>query len=326
MQVAGAGQPAISSVTPYSPPTKVSSSAVAISDLESTLPPVQPLEPSAPSSSSNSFPTVIYNRFAQTSSVTPQIVQPATTEADGAVVTGQEAPAVEVAPVTQNGNGGDAIEGVIEGGSGAAQEGGGDGGAPAAPSQTEQPKRSASSDSGGGLSESDLAAISQLSQRDLEVRQHEQAHVAVGGLYAGAPQYSYSRGPDGRSYAVGGEVPIDVSSVPGNPEATIRKMEQVRRAALAPAEPSSQDRSVAARATQAILQARSELVQQQSDGRAELRAEQQQEREQRQQEEESRGSSSERESEAIRTYLDLIRIGQAFEQGLQPSIQLDEVI
>ncbi|ABC32034.1 conserved hypothetical protein [Hahella chejuensis KCTC 2396] len=323
MQIAGAGQPAISSVTPYSPPTKVSSSAVSISDLESTLPPVQPLEPSASSSSSNSFPTVIYNRFAQTSSVTPQVVQPTTTEEDGAVVvTGQEAPAVQTAPVSpNNGDGGEAVEG----GSGAIQERGGEDGAPAASSQAEQPRRSAPDDSGGGLSESDLAAISQLARRDLEVRQHEQAHVSVGGLYAGAPQYSYSRGPDGRSYAVGGEVPIDVSLVPGNPEATIRKMEQVRRAALAPAEPSTQDRSVAARATQAILQARSELVQQQADERAELQAEQQQEREQRQQEE-SRGSSSERESEAIRTYLDLIRIGQAFEQGLQPSIQLDEVI
>ncbi|WLQ14551.1 putative metalloprotease CJM1_0395 family protein [Hahella aquimaris] len=326
MQIAGAGQPAISSVTPYSPPTKVSSSAVAISDLESTLPPVQPLEPGASSSPSNSFPTVIYNRFAQTSSVTPQVAQPTTTGADGVSVTGQDTPVVEAVPVTPNGDGGEAVEGVIEGATRAIQAGEGAEGAPAAPSQSERSRSSAPDESAGGLSESELATISQLSQRDLEVRQHEQAHVAVGGLYAGAPQYAYSRGPDGRSYAVGGEVPIDVSSVPGNPEATIRKMEQVRRAALAPAEPSSQDRSVAARATQAILQARSELVQQQADGRAELRAEQQQEREQRQQEEESRGSSSERESEAIRTYLDLIRIGQAFEQGLQPSIQLDEVI
>jgi hypothetical protein len=48
--------------------------------------------------------------------------------------------------------------------------------------------------------------------------------------------------PDGCDYALGGEVAIDTSAIAGDPEATLRKMEQIRRAALAPANPSGQDR------------------------------------------------------------------------------------
>lgn len=102
--------------------------------------------------------------------------------------------------------------------------------------------------------------IAQLASRDREVRSHEQAHAAVGGNYAGAPTYSFTRGPDGQAYAVGGEVSIDVSSVPNDPVATLRKMERVQQAALAPAEPSSQDLRVAAQAQTTAAQARVELA------------------------------------------------------------------
>lgn len=101
--------------------------------------------------------------------------------------------------------------------------------------------------------------IQQLSARDREVRAHEQAHAAVGGQYAGAPQYQFQRGPDGVRYAVGGEVSIDVSKA-ATPEETIRKMQVVRRAALAPAEPSPQDRRVAAQASATELEARQDLA------------------------------------------------------------------
>ena len=106
----------------------------------------------------------------------------------------------------------------------------------------------------------DLDIIRQLSQRDNEVRAHEQAHSSVGGQYAGSAQYSYQRGPDGVNYAVGGEVPIDVGAISGDPRATLEKMQLVQRAALAPAEPSSQDRRVAALASQQANQARAEIV------------------------------------------------------------------
>ncbi|MFI8745870.1 putative metalloprotease CJM1_0395 family protein [Pseudomonas sp. NPDC077186] len=102
--------------------------------------------------------------------------------------------------------------------------------------------------------------IAELSQRDREVRAHEQAHAAVGGQYAGAPSYSFKRGPDGQRYAVSGEVSIDTAPVPNDPEATLRKMEVVLRAALAPVEPSAQDLRVAAQAQAQAAQARVELA------------------------------------------------------------------
>ncbi|MFT6530267.1 MAG: hypothetical protein ACJAZB_001930 [Psychrosphaera sp.] len=103
--------------------------------------------------------------------------------------------------------------------------------------------------------------IQQLQQRDNEVKAHEQAHAAIGGTYAGTPSYEYQTGPNGQKYAVGGEVSIDVSKE-ATPEATIRKMQTVQAAALAPAEPSSQDRKVAAQAARNIADARAEMVQQ----------------------------------------------------------------
>jgi hypothetical protein len=110
------------------------------------------------------------------------------------------------------------------------------------------------------VSQAEADEIRKLKARDAEVRAHEQAHATTGGAYAGAPSFEYQRGPDGRNYAVGGEVSIDVSAVPGDPEATIRKMEQVQRAALAPAEPSGADRAVAATADATMLAARNELM------------------------------------------------------------------
>jgi hypothetical protein len=102
--------------------------------------------------------------------------------------------------------------------------------------------------------------MQKLRQADQQVRQHEAAHQAAGGQYVqGSPSYQYKTGPDGKQYAVGGEVRIDTSSVPGDPAATIRKMQQIRRAALAPAQPSAQDRAVAAKAAQIEQRARAEL-------------------------------------------------------------------
>ena len=113
------------------------------------------------------------------------------------------------------------------------------------------------------LSDSERRQVEKLQARDREVRQHEQAHVAAAGsLFRGGPTYEYQTGPDGRKYAVGGNVQIDTSAVPGDPEATIAKAQQIRRAALAPAEPSGQDRAVAAKANRMESDARQELAEQ----------------------------------------------------------------
>lgn len=123
---------------------------------------------------------------------------------------------------------------------------------------------------GGGeeLTEGEEKQVQELKKRDQEVRAHEQAHAAVGGPYAGAPQYEFTTGPDGKKYATSGEVKIDTSPVRDNPEATIRKMDVVIRAALAPAEPSSQDLAVARTAQEQRAQAQNDLV---KERREELR-------------------------------------------------------
>lgn len=102
--------------------------------------------------------------------------------------------------------------------------------------------------------------IAELQSRDKEVKSHESAHASTGGSITGSPEYTYETGPDGKKYAVEGEVSVDLSPVAGDPQATIAKMKKVHTAALAPANPSSQDIKVAASASQQILEAQSELL------------------------------------------------------------------
>ena len=97
-----------------------------------------------------------------------------------------------------------------------------------------------------------------MKARDEEVRVHENAHKAVGGSYAGAPQYEYEKGPDGKSYVTEGHVNIDIGKE-STPEKTVEKMKVVINAANAPAEPSSQDRKVASQARQQLNEAQQEL-------------------------------------------------------------------
>lgn len=102
--------------------------------------------------------------------------------------------------------------------------------------------------------------LQKLKARDAEVRAHEMAHVTAGGPYViSGPHYETQTGPDGREYAIGGHVNIDTAPVEGDPEATIRKMDTVRAAAMAPAEPSGADHAVAAKASAQAAKARAEL-------------------------------------------------------------------
>lgn len=106
-----------------------------------------------------------------------------------------------------------------------------------------------------------LMEIARLRRIDQMVRAHERAHLVAGGdIVRSGPHYVYRRGPDGKLYAVGGDVTIDTSPVPGDPEATLRKAEKIVRAALAPLDPSPQDIRVAMRAQMMAMQARLELA------------------------------------------------------------------
>ena len=106
-------------------------------------------------------------------------------------------------------------------------------------------------------SESDRR-VRELKQRDQEVKAHEQAHLsASGGLATGGARYTYEKGPDGKRYAIGGEVDIRTRSG-RTPEETVRNAQQAQKAALAPANPSSQDLQVAASARQTEIEAQAE--------------------------------------------------------------------
>lgn len=108
----------------------------------------------------------------------------------------------------------------------------------------------------GQLSEEEKRMVDRLRQRDAEVRRHEQSHIAAAGPHAlGGPSYTYQIGPDGQRYAIGGEVQIDLSPVPDDPEATYQKAQKLRQAALAPSNPSATDRQVAMMASRMAQEA-----------------------------------------------------------------------
>ncbi|MES9969774.1 MAG: putative metalloprotease CJM1_0395 family protein [Candidatus Thiodiazotropha sp.] len=123
-------------------------------------------------------------------------------------------------------------------------------------STTQRPVRESGESS--QLTQEEKAEVRELQKRDREVRAHEAAHRAAAGGLASGGSYTYKRGPDGRSYAVAGEVSIRMPST-NSPEQRVRQAETVRRAALAPADPSPQDRQVAAQASAMAAQARSEV-------------------------------------------------------------------
>lgn len=111
------------------------------------------------------------------------------------------------------------------------------------------------------LTEEEQQEVDDLKKRDKEVRTHEQAHMAAGSPYTSAPKYEYTTGPDSRKYATGGSVDVDTSEE-STPEKTIEKAQTIKRSAQAPAEPSSQDKNVAAEANRMEREARAELAKQ----------------------------------------------------------------
>jgi len=118
---------------------------------------------------------------------------------------------------------------------------------------------------GEPLTSEEQAEVADLEARDREVRAHEQAHLSAGGQYTrGGAKFTYDTGPDGQRYATGGEVGIDTSKE-ATPEATVQKAQVVRRAALAPAEPSGQDRAIAAQANRMESEARAEISRTESE-------------------------------------------------------------
>ena len=113
------------------------------------------------------------------------------------------------------------------------------------------------------LTPEELKQVEALRERDRKVRAHEQAHQAAAGALGGGASFTYQRGPDGINYAIGGEVQITLQEG-RTPDETIANAQTIRAAALAPADPSAQDRAVAAAAGQMEAEARAEQAQQTS--------------------------------------------------------------
>lgn len=112
----------------------------------------------------------------------------------------------------------------------------------------------------GELSQEEQRIVSELQAADTNVRAHEAAHMAVGGGLTSPASYTYERGPDNKMYAVAGEVGISTSE--GNtPQESLNKAQTIRRAALAPADPSPQDLKVAAQAASMEMSARAQILQ-----------------------------------------------------------------
>ena len=110
------------------------------------------------------------------------------------------------------------------------------------------------------LTTSQKALILQLQATDSAVKAHERAHISAGGgvIRSGAT-FVYQEAPDKKLYAIGGEVSIDTSEE-SSPQETIKKMQIVRTAALAPSDPSSTDYQVAATASMLQMQGRLEMA------------------------------------------------------------------
>ena len=112
----------------------------------------------------------------------------------------------------------------------------------------------------GELSIEEQRIVTELQAADTNVRAHEAAHMAAGGGLTSPASYTYERGPDNKMYAVAGEVGISTGE--GNtPQESLNKAQTIRRAALAPADPSPQDLKVAAQAASMEMSARAEILQ-----------------------------------------------------------------
>ncbi len=115
------------------------------------------------------------------------------------------------------------------------------------------------------LTEEEKEIVKELEKRDAEVRAHEEAHARAGAGLTGRPSYEYEIGPDGKRYAIGGSVQIETSTVSNNPEATAKKADKIKAAALAADSPSAQDYAVA----NAAMQMKTEANRQKSAERTE---------------------------------------------------------
>ncbi|QKF80636.1 putative metalloprotease CJM1_0395 family protein [Halarcobacter ebronensis] len=113
------------------------------------------------------------------------------------------------------------------------------------------------------LSNEQQVQLAKLKVVDAQVRAHEAAHQS-GPAAVGGASFTYTKGPDGIMYAIGGEVPVQIETS-SDPQETISNLQGVIATALAPADPSPQDISIASKARVLMMKAQQELTQEFND-------------------------------------------------------------
>lgn len=124
-------------------------------------------------------------------------------------------------------------------------------------------EESAKAKSFNELTQEEKNLVLKLQTRDAEVRAHEAAHQS-GGTPTGAASFTYQQGPDGKMYAIGGEVPVTMQSG-STPEETVKNAREVIATALAPADPSAQDMAIASSATIMMMKAEQQIAREEQE-------------------------------------------------------------
>ena len=115
------------------------------------------------------------------------------------------------------------------------------------------------------LTQQEQQEVMELKNTDAKVKAHEHAHkAAAAGLKTTGPNYEYETGPDGKKYAVAGDVNVSYAKS-SDPEVNLQNAQKLKAAALAPTDPSSQDRKVAQKADQEIAEAKREIMEEQAE-------------------------------------------------------------
>ena len=109
-----------------------------------------------------------------------------------------------------------------------------------------------------------------LKHREQAVKQHEAAHLLAGSGVTSGLSYTYQQASDGSSYAIGGEVTLNMQEG-ATPEETIQKAQKMRAAALAPSSPSAQDQDLAMMAMKMEAAAREERAEKQKEAQEKLK-------------------------------------------------------
>lgn len=104
-----------------------------------------------------------------------------------------------------------------------------------------------------------IEELTALKKQDDTIKKHEQVHYSVARQYSELPTFQYQKGSDGNRYVVKGEVNFKMISSDDSPDAAIKKMQQIYLAALAPADPSTDDLTLAIQAIHSITDLRLQL-------------------------------------------------------------------